>query len=237
MFSTEGNEKCTRGGTIASVPEIIWNILSTSYDPVLWFIRVLFIYFLFYPVNVCLLNKKKIYPFLVVAIFFINICIGPKVGYATCRYWLPVYMLGAYIGYWHHDRVFDVKEIKIKYLNIVAAVALQIALFIWAMNNNYGLFVCRMLSPIFYWVIADIFLNLRHPLWVMKQSFFYYCTQMIFSIVAQKIYLVIFGKSAISAIVSNVGIPFILMLILMCVALTFCKVWPKGYVFLTGGRT
>ena len=63
-------------------------------------------------------------------------------------------MLGAYIGYWHHDRVFDVKEIKIKYLNIVAAVALQIALFIWAMNNNYGLFVCRMLSPIFYWVIC-----------------------------------------------------------------------------------
>ena len=200
------------GGTIASVPEIIRNILSSSYDPVLWFIRVLFIYFLFYPVNVCLLNKKKIYPFLIVVIFFINIYIGPKAGYATCRYWLPVYMLGAYIG-------------------------LQIVLFIWAMNNNYGLFVCRMISPIFYWVIADIFQNLRHPLWVMKQSFFYYCTQMIFSIVAQKIYLVIFGKSAISAIVSNVGIPFILMLILMCVALTFCKVWPKGYAFLTGGRT
>ncbi len=40
-----------------------------------------------------------------------------------------------------------------------------------------------------------------------------------------------------NAIVSNVGIPFILMLILMCVALTFCKVWPKGYAFLTGGRT
>lgn len=225
------------GGTIASVPEIIWNILSSSYDPVLWFIRVLFIYFLFYPVNVCLLNKKKIYPFLIVVIFFINIYIGPKAGYATCRYWLPVYMLGAYIGYWHYDRVFDVKETKIKYMNIAAAVALQIVLFIWAMNNNYGLFVCRMISPIFYWVIADIFQNLRHPLWVMKQSFFYYCTQMIFSIVAQKIYLVIFGKSAISAIVSNVGIPFILMLILMCVALTFCKVWPKGYAFLTGGRT
>ena len=163
------------GGTIASVPEIIRNILSSSYDPVLWFIRVLFIYFLFYPVNVCLLNKKKIYPFLVVVIFFINIYIGPKAGYATCRYWLPVYMLGAYIGYWHHDRVFDVKETKIKYMNIAAAVALQIALFIWAMNNNYGLFVCRMISPIFYWVIADIFQNLRHPLWVMKQSFFYYC--------------------------------------------------------------
>lgn len=32
-------------------------------------------------------------------------------------------------------------------------------------------------------------------------------------------------------------IPFILMLILMCVALTFYKVWPKGYAFLTGGRT
>ena len=238
LFSTEGNEKYTRGGgNIASVPEIIRNILSSSYDPVLWFIRVLFIYFLFYPVNVLLLNKKKIYPFLIVIIFFINIYIGPKEGYATCRYWLPVYMLGAYIGYWYHDRVFDIKETKIKYTNIVAAVVLQIALFIWAMNNNYGLFVCRMLSPIFYWIIADIFLNLRHPLWVMKQSFFYYCTQMIFSIFAQKIYLVIFGKSAISAIVSNVGIPFILILILMFVAFAFYKVWPKGYAFLTGGRT
>lgn len=94
-------------------------------------------------------EQKEDIPFLIVVIFFINIYIGPKAGYATCRYWLPVYMLGAYIGYWHHDRVFDVKETKIKYMNIAAAVALQIVLFIWAMNNNYGLFVCRMISPIF----------------------------------------------------------------------------------------
>ena len=235
-FPLKEMKKMLGGGTISSVPEIIRNILTSSYDPVLWFVRVLFIYFLFYPINLYLLKRKKIYPFLIASIFFINICIGPKEGYATCRYWLPIYMLGAYMGYWHHDKVFEVEEVEVNYTQIIAALTLQIALAIWAMNDDYGLYVCRMISPIFYWAIGDVFLPLSHPAWVMKQSFFYYCTQMIFSIVAQKIYLVIFGQSTISAIASNMGIPCILMLILMCVAFVFNKIWTKGYALLTGGR-
>lgn len=99
-------------GGISSVTMIGWKIVNSSYDPVLWFIRVLFVYFLFYPINLYVLRKKKIYPFLVITVLFINIVIGPKEGYATCRYWMPVYMFGAYIGYWYHDRVFEIEKTK-----------------------------------------------------------------------------------------------------------------------------
>ena len=93
-----------------------------------------------------------------------------------------------------------------------------------------------MVSPILYWIIADIFLISKSPKWVFKQTFFYYCAQMIFSIVAQKIYLFVFGKGVVSAILSNVGIPIILLGILVIVSFLFNKTMPRIYGFMTGGR-
>lgn len=116
------------------------------------------------------------------------------------------------------------------------AIIIQIILVFWAVQNSYGLFICRMVSPILYWIIADIFLISKSPKWVFKQTFFYYCAQMIFSIVAQKIYLFVFGKGVVSAILSNVGIPIILLGILVIVAFLFNKTMPRIYGFMTGGR-
>ena len=223
--------------TLTSPIKVLWNILSSEYDPVLWFIRVLFIYFLIYPVFLFLLKKKRLYPCIIAIVFVLNIIIGPTAGYATCRYWLPVYMIGAYIGYWHKDSIFGTDGVTIRFGCIGVSIMLEIVLVIWAVYDSYGLFVCRMISPILYWIISDIFLTKRSPKWFVKQSFFYFCTQMIFSIVAQKIYLYVFGRGTASAIFSNFGIPFILLVILIIVAYAFNKLMPKLYAFLTGGRT
>lgn len=230
------NYKSGLGFSFTSPLELLGNIFSSSYDPVLWFIRVLFIYFLFYPVNLFILKKKRLYPWIIALIFVINIIIGPTVGYATCRYWLPVYMVGSYIGYWYNDKVFEQNRVNPRYLWIGLAIIIQIILVFWAVQNSYGLFICRMVSPILYWIIADIFLISKSPKWVFKQTFFYYCAQMIFSIVAQKIYLFVFGKGVVSAILSNVGIPIILLGILVIVAFLFNKTMPRIYGFMTGGR-
>lgn len=216
--------------------ELVWNILSSSYDPVLWFIRVLFIYILLYPVNLYILKKKRVYPFIIILMVVINIIIGPTIGYATCRYWLPVYMLGAYVGYWYKQEVFESSAIRPKYGRITIAIVITSIMVLWATFDSYGLFIFRMISPVLYWVIADVYLILKRPNWILKQSFFFYCSQMIFSVFAQKIYIKLFGTGEISAIISNIGIPCILLVILMCVAYLFNKILPKTYCFLTGGR-
>lgn len=230
------NYKSGLGLSFTSAFDLIGNILNSSYDPVLWFVRVLFIYFLIYPINLFFIKKKRLYPLTVVIIFIINIIIGPTVGYATCRYWLPVYMVGAYIGYWYNDKVFSQDRSNSNYWRIGLALVIQVVLVFGAVQNSYGLFICRMFSPILYWIMADIFLISKRPRWIFKQTFFYYCAQMIFSIVAQKIYLFIFGRGVVSAILSNVGIPLILLEILMLVAFVFNKIMPRTYCFMTGGR-
>ena len=74
------------------------NIILAKSNPILWFVSVLYIFVLVYPIIKWLLQHEKLY-FLTIAIFFVvNICLGPTVGYGGVRYWIPVYMLGAYFA-------------------------------------------------------------------------------------------------------------------------------------------
>lgn len=89
-----------------------------------------------------------------------------------------------------------------------------------------------MVSPLCYWILGDLFLIDKSSNWIVKQSFYIYCTQMIFSIISQKIWLIVFGNGIISAIFINLGIPVILLFVIALTAATFHKL----YSVLTGGR-
>lgn len=219
----------------SSVGEAIWNILMSEYDPVLWFIRILFIYFLAYPIMLAIVKKPAICFSTILVLFFINIYIGPTTGYSSIRYWLPIYMLGAYLGYWKNDEFFK-KTSKSKDTHISIAIFILIGLIAFAYVSDYGMYICRMISPLCYWKIGDIFLTDKSPYWIEKQSFFIYCIQMIFSVFAQKIWILTFGNQPLSAIFSNIGIPIMLLFIIAIVAYLFYKIAPKFYGFLTGGR-
>ncbi len=219
-----------------SITDVLYKIVMSQYDPVLWFIRILFIYFLFYPVILWVVKKKKLLLFVIVGAFMLNVYIGPVTGYSTARYWLPIYLLGAYLGYWKKEEIFRMHTIC-NWKGIAVALVGAIILWTAAFYNDYGMYVCRMFSPICYWIIADMFLIDENPRWFMKQSFYYYSSQMIFSIVAQKVYIAIAGKGVYSAILSNVFIPALLMIVLCITAYIFNRLLPRTYNFLTGGRS
>lgn len=221
--------------SISNAWELIYNILMSEYDPVLWFVRILFIYFIVYPIILAIVKKPAVCFSAILLIFLLNIYIGPTVGYSSLRYWLPIYLLGAYLGYWKKSEIFE-KAPKPNYLHIGVSIILLLCVVTFAYLSDLGMYICRMISPLFYWVIGDVFLVDKTPFWGEKQSFFIYCTQMIFSIVAQKIWIFIFGNQSISAIFSNVGIPMILLFIIELVAYVFYKTAPKLYALLTGGR-
>ena len=213
---------------------IIKKILFSEWDPVLWFIRVLFIYFLIYPIILWIVRKKRCFWLIVILNVALNIWMGPTKGYSTMRYWLPVYMMGAYMAYWHYDCIFN--ETAIIYRNIGIASIILILLIIFAYRSDLGLYICRMLSPFCFWKIADVFLREKKPFWWMKQTFYYYCAQMIFSIVAQKIYLKIFGNSWGSAILAHILIPIILLSILAFTAYFLHRFLNPFWKVLTGAR-
>ena len=221
--------------SVSNAWDVIYNILMSEYDPVLWFVRVLFIYFVIYPLIFAIVKKPAVCFSAILLIFLLNIYIGPTVGYSSFRYWLPIYMVGAYLGYWKKHKIFE-KPSNLNYMHMGFAILLLLCIVTFAYLSNLGMYICRMISPLCYWVIGDVFLIDKTPFWVAKQSFFVYCTQMIFSIAAQKIWIFIFGNDSISAIFSNMGIPIILLIIIEIVAYLFYKIAPKFYALLIGGR-
>lgn len=231
------NVLTTGAVTTSSVWEALCNILMSEYDPVLWFIRILFIYFLAYPILLAVIKKPVACFLSIFLIFSVNIYIGPTTGYSSIRYWLPIYMFGAYLGYWKNDKIFKKNsKININITHISVAIFILLGLIAFAYVSDYGMYICRMISPLCYWKIGDVFLTNKSPHWIEKQSFFIYCTQMIFSVFAQKIWILIFGNQSLSAIFSNIGIPIILLFIIGIVAYLFHKIAPRFYGFLTGGR-
>ena len=217
-----------------SIFEVIENILLSKWDPVLWFIRVLFIYFLLYPIIFKIVKNQKICIGFITVNLFINIYLGPETGYSSVRYWLPIYMLGAYLSYWYSEFMFLTK--KYSKTSIILAFACQSFLIFMANYSILNLYLCRMISPLLFWVIFDAFKINVEPKWILKQSFYFYCSQMIFSVFAQKIYIAILGRGCISAVFANIGIPLILFILLSVSAKILYRYFNPVWKILTGNR-
>ena len=86
---------------------ILKDILFSQSNSVLWYVRVMLEFIVLMPIFRYLLQWKKVFCGLTLIIFLVNLYMGPTNGYGTMRYWLPVYMLGAYIGSYHKKFIFD----------------------------------------------------------------------------------------------------------------------------------
>lgn len=226
------------GGGVSSTNlfEVINKIIMSQWDPVLWFVRVLFFIILIYPVILWLVKNKRIFICFVLLNLSLNIYLGPTTGYSSVRYWLPIYMIGAYLSHWYGQQVLAPRTVTGGIKGYLLLALVQILLIIFAMYSDLGLYVCRMVSPICFWGLTDMFAINSKPLWWMKQSFYYYSAQMIFSGVAQKIYTTIFGIEYFSAILANFVLPLILLTILIMTAYGLRFVCRPAWKILTGGR-
>lgn len=216
--------------------DVIKGLYSSEWNPVLWFIRVLFIYILIYPIIFYIIKRKYACISFIILLMAFNIYIGPVEGYSTARYWLPIYMLGAYLGYNHQElvfkpRIFDDK----KYIYLISTV-LFIILIVYGSFSDLGLYICRMVSPVFVWVLADFLSTEKKPKWWMKQTFYFFCTHLIFAEYIRKLYILIFGNGTISAALSHFILPIVLLLFLAVTAIRFNKLFNKIYIVFIGGR-
>lgn len=214
----------------------IIDVIMSTWNPVLWFIRVLIIYIICYPIILWVIKRKTFFYIVLIVIFSYNIYIGPAVGYATASFWLPVYLLGAFIVYWSEELVLPKEFKRSKNSKLIIFFIIQIILIGFAYYSDLGLYICRMLSPVCFWVLADILAINRDPRWWMKQSFFYFCSQLIFANFIEIIYITIFGNGAFSAVLSNFINPILLLITLIVCGFSLNKISKPIYKLLTGGR-
>lgn len=213
--------------------DIIYNILMSKWNPVLWFIRVLFVLILIYPIIKFLIKRKFFCPIIICLIYIIANIIGPTKNYSETYYWLPTYMLGAYLVYWKKQFVFK-KEFYKKYLYILVFI-LFVVLIISSYYSEYVLYLARMISPIIIWILGDIFLVEKKPYWWMKQTFYYFCVHLAFAEIIRKLYILIVGVSPVTIIFSFIILPIILYFVVILSAYMLRLIKPVWYI-LNGGR-
>ncbi len=196
--------------------EVILGIFTSYWNPVLWFLRVLFVYFLLFPLFKLIIKHKVLCLIVIFITIIISILIGPSVGYSYGYYWLPVYLLGGYLAVWEKDFVFDEKKFDRGWLYLIFSIVL-ISLVIGGLYSSYLLYIARMCSPILIWMLGDVFLTDRKPRWWARQSFYYYCVHLAIAEFVRKFYISIFGCGMVSTIFS---IPILTLLTTICVVLS-----------------
>lgn len=195
---------------------VILGIFTSYWNPVLWFLRVLFVYFLLFPLFKYIIKHRILCLIVILITSIVTIVIGPTTGYGYGYYWLPVYLLGGYLAVWEKEFLLTEKKFDRKWLYLIFGIVL-IGLVVGGLYSPYVLYLCRMCAPILIWMLGDIFLTEKEPYWWARQSFYYYCVHLAIAEFIRKFYIIILGNGMVSTIFS---IPIVTFLTTACVVLS-----------------
>ena len=224
-------EHLNMGIAIKTWRDVFVGIVDSRFTP-LWFVKQLMFYTALSPLIFIVVRNKYIFSAIYVASAAVSLA-GDSTIYDSFFRWLPMYLIGAFIGY--H---------KIELKRSIALVAIAITAFI----ALYGLILAdyykyltlfRILTPILLWYITDwvakdIISNKFKPKKWMMHTFFIYCTHHFCLNVVIKLAVINFEPSPMV-----LNITFVSAFIIVAVGLTlFCEWFSRFRIYsvLTGGR-
>lgn len=171
----------------SDVAGICLSILNSKYT-VLWFVKDLIVFCLISPVFYVMLKSKIIMVVSICGLVFLNMSYSME--YESIWHWLPVYLLGAYIGY---NKLYMIPPTENYQRKIAVGCTLIIlGLYALAFLDDRRMFLFRFLSPVLVWALYDCFpakwtlTKFQEKKW-MRGLFFIYCTHFFIINIFQKI--------------------------------------------------
>ncbi len=216
------------------IVNIVYDIIMTKYTP-LWFVRVLFIYVCMSGILFFILRNKYMF-MLVTSIFVILQFTDLPIKHYFILYGLPFFLIGGFIGLHYWNRFTSWKGIGFgKKIFLLSFSIVMILFYEYTVLYPFLYAFCIASSILF---CATMIFNNRDVVlypWY-KYSFYIYCSHFIHINIFQKVYLVIFGKSVSSYIVSWLGVAILTIAVCCCEACIIKRYLPKMYVVITGNR-
>lgn len=159
----------------SDIAGIMLSIINSKYT-VLWFVKDLIVFSLMSPVFYVMLKSKIIMVVSICGLVFLNMSYSME--YESIWHWLPVYLLGAYVGY---NKLYKITPSE-KYQRKIAVGCIMILVGLYAIVylDDRRMFLFRFLSPILIWVLYDCFpakwtlTKFQEKKW-MRGLFFIYC--------------------------------------------------------------
>ena len=220
-------------------PTDAWTVFRRiTYDsalPVLWYIRTLLGLIVLFPVIRWCVQKK--WPALLGAsICLILVCIPQlAIHYSTMVYWAPVYVLGAYIGYWHRER-FERMPDGTKRWKYPLAAAVLIGSCLLRHSGHQLHYLFWIPAPLLLWTLADGFVRIGKLPWWVDTSFYLYCCHLVVEPYAVGLYQKVLGTGTVSFVLSGLLLPLFCAGLCLIGAAIVRKICPWVYAVFTGMR-
>ena len=170
----------------SDIAGIMLSIINSKYT-VLWFVKDLIVFSLMSPVFYVMLKSKIIMVVSICGLVFLNMSYSME--YESIWHWLPVYLLGAYVGY---NKLYMIPPPKISKRNAVGCIMILVGLYAIVYLDARRMFLFRFLSPILIWALYDCFpakwtlTKFQEKKW-MRGLFFIYCTHFFIINIFQKL--------------------------------------------------
>jgi len=208
------------------------------WDPVLdvlWFVRTLLGFIVLFPL--IRWGIKQRWPAWIAAIASsVMSCIPAcHISYYTIPHWLPVYLMGAYLAYWHKERFEKRPQLRSVWGYVLCAVTL-IVLTLLRQTGHAAYYLFWVAAPLLMWILADVFPTARPLPWWMHTSFFLFVSHLVVESYAVAIYQKIMGTGTGAFLLSHLLLPCLCAALCLVCAAILRRVCPWLYALLTGLR-
>lgn len=204
----------------------------------LWFLKELIILILLTPVIHFALTqqrRKKVFKYAGVLFLFLVYLEKSKMISVSYNPFDFHYLVGAFIG-------INYRELPLardKRITQLAWVTMPLLMIYggWCVSQNieWGLMTI-LIFCICIWLEFNIFSYEKKPKWWMKPTFFYYCMHDLILEALEKIFLIVFGRGSMFALIDYLCMPFVTIAICVAAACILKKYIPHVWSVLTGDR-
>ena len=211
---------------------ITWNIIDSTYNGPLWYVKDLIILIIISPVLLYSIKKLKwINIIFIVATFVFDIIL--KIDYYDVLYWLPLYYL---VGYLTINNI-ELKTTKVIKMAIFAVFLILFLLCYYYNTSTEMVFIYRYFCWIFTYVIFSYpIFNKRLLILNEHNTFFVFCSH-VWCINFVRFILIRF---VIDDALVYLAMPFFISTISLIIINAICvllkKYFPKIFSVLSGGR-
>ena len=239
-------------GIDISPMDLLKGFTLEPFDGPFWYVFALLLLMAFSPLLLKLRKRPKIFLAMLLGVFF-GCCAASQLFNSEklifswllrMANYLPLYLLGAYLGACKSDMISDGKYIN-KWISACAAVlSAVIIVYLVAFDFNIMLlsWILRVILPISLWLSVpdNVFENAKIG-FPLKISFFIYAMHSLLIGILNTLFVKVVGYNSISPLPTtacHLGLLFVLYLICFSFAYIAKKILPsKLYFALSGGRT
>lgn len=223
---------------VFSLEENLLDILLAKKNSPIWFLRSLFAMVVVSPLFYLSYKYLKHFSLIIfVALIILNLFV--QFSYSGVVFWIPMYFIGGYLGYFGIDINALKKKSYISIISLLAYISYAVCIVVFEVEEQSVLYyLYRLSSALMIWLAFDILKVIYEydaKNWMKVSSFVFFSHVIVVTLVRGIVFRIL-GESNLMILIGY----FIIIFTTFCFVVGFAnllrKICPPVYKILSGGR-